>query len=93
MLYFARASVTPDAAWAVQAYRRTHPTFPNDSTSDQWFNQQQFDAYHTLGRQAASAVILAQNRYEGAPATTATAPAHTPTQGGREGERLDDPRS
>jgi hypothetical protein len=65
VLYFARATVTPDAPWQLQAYRRAHPTFPNDSTSDQWFDQQQFDAYYTLGRYAATAVIDTQKRYEG----------------------------
>jgi hypothetical protein len=93
VLYFARATVTPDAAWAVQAYRRTHPTFPNDSTSDQWFNQQQFDAYHTLGRQAATAVIQAQTRYESSPGSKAAAPSPIPSQSSPAGERIDDSRS
>ncbi|HKE66922.1 MAG TPA: patatin-like phospholipase family protein [Micromonosporaceae bacterium] len=78
VLYFARATVTPDAPWQVQSYRQSHPTFPNDSTSDQWFDQEQFDAYHTLGQYAAAAVIDAQKRYEASTGRNTRAPVEVP---------------
>ncbi|MGH3875045.1 MAG: hypothetical protein ACRDSR_26710 [Pseudonocardiaceae bacterium] len=34
----------------VLAYANCHPDFPRDSTGDQWFDHDQFDAYHALGQ-------------------------------------------
>lgn len=56
-LYFGRAILTPDTPWQVLAYASDHPVFPNDSTSDQWFDSGQFDAYHALGRHVATRVL------------------------------------
>ncbi|GLI02144.1 hypothetical protein [Phytohabitans aurantiacus] len=58
-LYFGRAILTPDTPWPVLAYASDHPVFPNDSTSDQWFDSAQFDAYHALGRHVATRVLAA----------------------------------
>ena len=33
----------------LQAYAGKDPTFPTDSTADQWFDADQFDAYAALG--------------------------------------------
>jgi hypothetical protein len=30
-------------------YQRRHPTFPYDSTANQLYNAERFDAYHALG--------------------------------------------
>jgi len=56
-LYFGRAILTPETPWPVLAYANQHPRFPTDSTSDQWFDQAQFDAYHTLGRHVAETLL------------------------------------
>lgn len=61
-LYLGRAGLTPDTPWEVRAYASRHSTFPNDSTGDQWFDQEQFDAYHALGRHVGEAVIAAAAR-------------------------------
>lgn len=58
-LYFARAALTPDSPWPVLAYATGHPSFPNDRTSDQWFDHTQFDAYHMLGRHVAHKAMTA----------------------------------
>ena len=37
----------------LSAYKKAHPEFPNQSTSDQFFNEAQFEAYRELGFQTA----------------------------------------
>ena len=49
-LIFAQAALTTDLAYQVLEYSQDDPGFPRDSTADQWFNSQQFDAYQQLGR-------------------------------------------
>jgi hypothetical protein len=56
-LYLGKAVLTPDTPWEVLAYARQHPQFPNDPTSDQWFDHAQFDAYHALGQHVAGRVM------------------------------------
>jgi len=34
-------------------YSRLHPSFPHESTADQWFDESQFDSYRSLGRHIA----------------------------------------
>ncbi|MFI2606702.1 hypothetical protein [Kitasatospora sp. NPDC018619] len=45
-----QAVLTPDMPYELHAYATANRAFPNDRTSDQWFDHQQFDAYQTLGR-------------------------------------------
>ncbi|MFF2541909.1 hypothetical protein ACFVUY_05040 [Kitasatospora sp. NPDC058063] len=45
-----QAVLTPDMPYELHAYAMANRAFPNDRTSDQWFDHQQFDAYQTLGR-------------------------------------------
>lgn len=33
----------------IRAYANTHPTFPDESTLDQWFTEAQFESYRSLG--------------------------------------------
>ncbi|MGW6362315.1 hypothetical protein ACWFR5_45940 [Streptomyces sp. NPDC055092] len=49
-LIVARTTLTGDLPYQLLSYAAAHPVFPHDSTSDQWFNHEQFDAYQTLGR-------------------------------------------
>jgi hypothetical protein len=58
-LYLGKAVLTADTPWEVQAYAREHPLFPNDHTSDQWFDHTRFDAYHALGQHVARCVLAA----------------------------------
>jgi len=59
-VYFGRAVLTLGTLWPVLAFATEHPRLPDDSTSDQWFNHAQFDAYHLLGRHVGRAVIDAE---------------------------------
>ena len=38
-------------------YKCTHPGFPHDSTSDQWFDESQFESYRKLGHRIGRAVL------------------------------------
>jgi len=49
-LVFAQAALTADLPYQVLEYSQNDAGFPRDSTADQWFNSQQFDAYQQLGR-------------------------------------------
>jgi hypothetical protein len=49
-LIFAQATLTTDLPYQVLEYSQDDLGFPRDSTADQWFNSQQFDAYQQLGR-------------------------------------------
>jgi len=45
-----KAGVPDGAPWAIDAYHAAHPTFPCDSTVNQLYNADRFDAYLALGR-------------------------------------------
>ncbi|MEV6550339.1 hypothetical protein AB0M57_16740 [Streptomyces sp. NPDC051597] len=49
-LIVARTTLTKDLPYELLSYAAAHPVFPHDSTSDQWFDHRQFDAYQSLGR-------------------------------------------
>lgn len=49
-LVVAKASLTRDMPYQLLAYAFSDPVFPRNSTSDQWFDHAQFDAYHALGQ-------------------------------------------
>jgi hypothetical protein len=40
----------------VVQYGRANPTYPHESTSDQWFSESQFESYRALGRHIVTAV-------------------------------------
>ena len=43
----------------VSHYRDNNPTFPNESTADQFFDEVQFESYRALGYQVAASALLA----------------------------------
>ena len=38
-------------------YSRLHPSFPHETTADQWFDESQFDSYRSLGRHIATRAL------------------------------------
>jgi hypothetical protein len=48
MLYL-KLSLTGDEAELLKRYRLVHPDFPHQSTLDQFYDEEQFDAYRQLG--------------------------------------------
>ncbi len=48
LLYF-KASVTGDEKDYILDYKRRNPSFPHETTTDQFFTEEQFEAYRALG--------------------------------------------
>ena len=48
MLYL-KLSLTGDEVELLKRYRTLHPDFPHQSTLDQFFDEEQFEAYRQLG--------------------------------------------
>jgi len=49
MLLYVKASLTGDESDYVMKYKRENPAFPYESTGDQFFTEEQFEAYRALG--------------------------------------------
>jgi hypothetical protein len=65
-----KAVLTSRTPFDVLAHASRNPSFPNDSTADQWFDFTQFDAYHALGRFVGDRVVDAMEEIS-QPATQA----------------------
>jgi hypothetical protein len=48
-LFYCKSSLTGDEPQHLHEYRVKHPSFPHQTTADQWFDEQQFEAYRELG--------------------------------------------
>lgn len=48
MLYL-KLSLTGNEAELLKRYRKLHPQFPHQSTTDQFYDEEQFEAYRQLG--------------------------------------------
>lgn len=48
-IYYVKPVLTGDETVDVRNYHATHPDFPHESTSDQWFDEDQFETYRMLG--------------------------------------------
>ena len=68
-LYYGRAVLTSTTPWPIRAYASRNSVFPNDRTSDQWFDHEQFDAYQGLGRHVGKRLLARANQTEHAPST------------------------
>ena len=49
LLLYIKLSVTRNEAELIKRYRLLHPDFPHQSTLDQFFDEEQFEAYRQLG--------------------------------------------
>ncbi|MCP5549758.1 MAG: patatin-like phospholipase family protein, partial [Akkermansiaceae bacterium] len=52
-LLYLKSSFTGDEGAAVRSYKRTCPEFPHQTTGDQFFSDDQFEAYRSLGEHIA----------------------------------------
>ena len=77
LLVYVKASLTGDEDDYVLDYKRRHPDFPHETTSDQFFGEEQLEAYRSLGFHAARGVVTGRTPTEVKP---------------REGETVDDAR-
>lgn len=58
-LYYVKASITGDENPYVLEYRQRHRDFPHESTAEQFFSEEQFEAYRALGYHMASQLLAA----------------------------------
>jgi hypothetical protein len=56
-LVYIKASLTGDEPTDVIGYAARNEKFPHQSTSDQWFDESQFESYRALGRHIAESVF------------------------------------
>jgi Patatin-like phospholipase len=49
LMLYVKLSVTGNESELIRRYRTTHPEFPHQSTLDQFFDEEQFEAYRELG--------------------------------------------
>ncbi len=52
-LLYIKASLTGNENEYIKTYRRAHPSFPHQSTADQFFDEAQFECYRALGYKVA----------------------------------------
>jgi hypothetical protein len=57
LLWYAKASLTPDAPERLRAYKEKKDIFPCHPTSDQFFDTEQFETYRQLGAFTTSHLI------------------------------------
>ena len=50
--------MTGDEDEVIREYRLRNPTFPHESTADQFFDEGQFEAYRALGQHIAEQVLI-----------------------------------
>lgn len=55
-LVYIKTSFVPELSADLHGYKASHPEFPDEPTSDQFFNEEQLEAYRRLGRQLAMAM-------------------------------------
>ncbi|HVW87240.1 MAG TPA: hypothetical protein VHB50_21285, partial [Bryobacteraceae bacterium] len=48
-LLYLKSSVTGDESVGIAQYRSVHPSFPHETTADQFFSEDQFESYRSLG--------------------------------------------
>ena len=56
VLLYLKPTVIGDEPVDVANYARTHASFPHESTTEQWFDEAQFESYRMLGLQTVAAV-------------------------------------
>jgi len=44
----------------IRSYATAHPTFPHESTADQWFTESQFESYRSLGLDIADDILSSE---------------------------------
>jgi hypothetical protein len=49
-LLYIKSALTGTEPQDILAYKVANPSFPHQSTGDQWFNESQFESYRALGR-------------------------------------------
>lgn len=79
-ILYVKASVGGDEAGYILDYRRRYPAFPHESTADQIFSEEQFEAYRALGFHCLHGVLKRRDHVAiDADVTAAGQPLSAPT--------------
>jgi len=65
ILLWVKPRLTEQASLDLRQYQATHPDFPQESTADQFFDDQQWESYRKLGQHAGD-VLLSDTLWQGA---------------------------
>jgi hypothetical protein len=57
LLLYVKASLTGDESLDLRQYHRAHPAFPHEPTSDQFFDEAQWESYRRLGEHIAETLF------------------------------------
>ena len=63
ILVYIKASLTGDENDYIFDYKRRHGDFPHETTLDQWFTEEQFEAYRALGFHAGVWFFSGNDKY------------------------------
>ncbi|TPN85745.1 hypothetical protein FJ987_10650 [Mesorhizobium sp. CU2] len=63
VLIYIKASMTGDENDLIRDYRRVNPTFPQETTLDQFFTEEQFEVYRALGFHATKGFFSGNDKY------------------------------
>jgi hypothetical protein len=63
-LIYLKSSLTGDEPLGVRDYARRHASFPHESTENQFFNEEQFEAYRLLGFHIANGLLSGRDVFE-----------------------------
>jgi hypothetical protein len=69
-LLYLKSSLTGDEDTDVLRYAARSPSFPHETTNDQWFGESQFESYRALGHHVAMSALLAVDAPENLPGLT-----------------------
>ena len=63
-MYYLKASLTGDENLYIREYHQRFPEFPNESSAEQFFSEEQFEAYRALGKHIADEMIRENSELE-----------------------------
>ena len=67
ILVYIKASFTGDENDYVKAYKAAHPSFPHETTGDQFFSEEQVEVYRALGEHIARGFVMGRDEIAVAP--------------------------
>ncbi|MBN2640143.1 MAG: hypothetical protein JXR78_00680 [Victivallales bacterium] len=62
LIIYLKASLSDDEELDLQCYHKEHPDFPHQSTSDQFFDENQWESYRKLGEHAGKSISSIINK-------------------------------
>ncbi len=62
-LIYIKATMIKEASLETKAYKGIHPEFPDQTTLDQFFDQEQFEAYRDLGQKITLSALANINKH------------------------------